>query len=95
MKKIKHKEKKKLRLKSNQNGKSNELMRVSNNFARKAEHINDQREENGFDRLSNPKITELIIRHLKSWARIEQDIIHFNTALDPEEQEEEEFSNEK
>lgn len=72
----------KLRVKSNENGKSNVLTRVSHNFSNKLEGINDKREENGFDRLSNPKITELIIKHKSAWKKIERDIIFFNTNLE-------------
>lgn len=71
----------KLRLKSNNNGKSNCLTRVSNNFSKKLDLINDKREENGLDRLSNPKITELIIKHNSCWKPIQEDIIFFNTNL--------------
>ncbi len=78
----KNNKRKKLRIKSNNNIKANELLRVSNNFARKLEFINDKREENGFDHLSNPKITELIVKHKKFWKAIEQDLIYFNTKLD-------------
>lgn len=87
-------EDKKLRVKSNSNGKSNVLKRVSSSFANKLDFINDKREENGFDKLSNPKITELIIKHISSWKPIEQDIINFNTELDTEEKQEE-FADEK
>ena len=72
----------KLRLKSNTNGKSNILIRVSNNFARRLDLINDKREENGYDRLSNPKINELIVKHIIAWEKIQEDIIFFNTGLE-------------
>ena len=71
----------KLRVK-NENGKSNVLTRVSHNFSNKLEGMNDKREENGFDRLSNPKITELIIKHKSAWKKIERDIVFFNTNLE-------------
>ena len=83
-------EDRKLRLKSNNNEKSNILTRVSNNFARKLEFINDKREENGFDRLSNPKITELIVKHISSWRAIEEDIMLFNTGLELDSEEKQE-----
>jgi len=72
---------KKLRLRSNNCGKSNIPIRVSINFQNKIDTINDKREENGFDRLSGPKITELIITHKKCFPIIENDIIHYNTIL--------------
>ncbi len=86
------KEKQKLRVKSNSNGKANKLTRVSIDFAKKISYINEKREENGFDDLSGPKITDLIIKHKKYWKLIEKDIINFNTQLDTLE---EEFKDEK
>ena len=86
-KKMKYHEDKKLRLRSNNCGKSNILRRVSLNFKNKLDFINKKRDENGFDNLSDPKITELIIKHLKCWKIIEEDIIHYNVGLDPEENE--------
>jgi len=88
-KQIKKNENGKLRLKSNTNGKSNELARVSNNFARKLEFINNKREENGYDKLSNPKITELITKHI-NWRKIQEDIIFFNTGLELDQKEKKE-----
>lgn len=79
---------KSLRVKSDNNGKSNILKRVSNNFSNKIENINNKREENGFDNLSFPKITDLIVKHKTHWKRIEQDIMFFNTELDTEEKQE-------
>ena len=75
-----------LRLKSNGNGGTNLLRRVSIAFAGKLEAINDKREENGFDRISIPKMTELIIRHNTGWNLIERDLIYFNTALEEQEE---------
>lgn len=79
------KEKSKLRVKSKNNNNANKLIRVSNEFAERINNINDKREENGFDNLSGPKITDLIIKHKKYWKLIEEDIINFNTKLDLEE----------
>ena len=84
-------ENKKLRLKSGNNGRSNVNTRVSVSFdneACKDGYINNKRTENGFDALSYPKITDLIIKH-KLWDKIKQDIIHYNTGLDNKENEEE------
>lgn len=78
---------KKLRLRSNNAGKSNILRRVSTNFDKEISdegYINEKRKENGLDKLSGPKITELIIKHKKYWRKIKDDIIHYNTELDEE-----------
>lgn len=75
-----------LRIKSNGTGGANTLKRVSVDFSKKLDAINDRREENGFDRLSNPKMTELIIKHKSAWQIIEKDLIYFNMALEPEEE---------
>lgn len=80
-KKIKYTEDKKLRLRSNNCGKSNVNNRVSINFKSRLDFINKQREENGFDCLSYPKITELIIKHIKCWKTIESDIVCYNTGF--------------
>lgn len=55
----------------------NEIIRVSKGFAKKLSDLNDKREENGFEGLSNPKITDLIIKHKIGWVLIERDIINF------------------
>ena len=81
-------EEKKVRMKSKNGNKSNELVRVSINFKNKIDLINDKRNEYGLDCLSGPKITELIIKH-KKWYIIERDIINYNTNLDKEKEEEE------
>lgn len=70
-------------------GKSNTHSRVSNNFFNKLEEINDKRETLGFDKISNPKITELVVRH-KLWALIERDLMYFNTSLEEDEYKENE-----
>lgn len=90
-KKIKQIQDRKLRLRANNCGKSNINQRVSINFRNKLDFINDQREQNGFDCLSYPKITELIIKHKLYWKSIENDIINYNTQL-YKEQEEVEFN---
>lgn len=72
---------KKLRMKKNKqhNGISNgnQIIRVSNNFSKKLDNINEKREENGLDQLSNPKITDLIISHKLYWLNIEKDILSY------------------
>lgn len=73
---------KKLRLRSNNCGKSNVLRRVSINFANRLDYINKKRDENGFDCLSGPKITELIAKHRKCWKIVQSDIIRYNTNYD-------------
>ena len=75
------------RLRTNNSGKSNVLRRVSVNFKNKLDFINKKREENGLDCLSDPKITELIIKHIKCWKIIQRDIIYYNTKLDEDEEE--------
>lgn len=80
----KSKENKGLRLKSDNNGKSNKLTRVSRHFINKLDFINNKREENGFEKLSYPKITQLIIKHKTSWVPIQNDIILFNNKLNKE-----------
>lgn len=59
----------------------NVLKRISTKFCMRIDKINDRREENGFDKISRPKITELIIRH-KLFPEIEKDIIHFDISLE-------------
>ena len=86
-------EDKKLRLRTNNKGKSNIIRRMSINFKNRIDKINKKREENGFEALSYPKITELIIRHKTSWKKIEEDLIHYNTVLD-EGENPEDFKNE-
>lgn len=80
-KKIKEIQDRRLRLRSNNCGKSNDNIRVSLSFKKKIPFINNKRDENGRDFLSGPKITDLIIRH-KKWKFIENDIIGYNTNLD-------------
>lgn len=70
---------KKLRLRSNSNGKCNVLTRVSRNFVNMLDLINKKRIENGFDKLSNPKLTELIVKHKFHWKPIQDDLIRFDT----------------
>ena len=84
MQKEKIDKKKEQRMRSNGNCKANTLIRVSNGFAKKLDIINEQREKNGLDRISNPKATELIIKHKNSWRPIEQDLIFFNTQIEQE-----------
>lgn len=56
---------------------SNMLRRMSIKFYKKMDHINNKREENGFDHLSLPEKTELIVRH-DGWGEIQKDIICFD-----------------
>lgn len=78
-----------LRIRSNNNGGSNKLIRVSNKFAEKILSINKKRGKKRFEELSGPKITDLIIKHKIGWPKIEEDIIGYNTSLESEFNEEE------
>ena len=69
---------KNIRLKSDSNGKSNVNTRVSRNFDDKLEDINKQREELGLNKLSKPKMTELIVKHKYNWKPIEEDIVTYD-----------------
>ena len=64
------------RLYNQTNGKNNKTTRVSTTFWNKLNYINEKRNEEGLVELSNPKITELIIRH-KLWNVIQQDLINY------------------
>ncbi len=70
--------------KSKNDSPANKLIRVSTKFDKNIDIINDKREENGFDRLFKPKITDLIVRH-DHWRTIKEDIINFD--VDKEEKE--------
>lgn len=94
-KKIKQMQDRKLRLRSNNCGKSNINQRVSLNFRRFADYINERREENGWDCLSYPKISELIVMHKKYSKRVQNDIINYNTLLDEDEENNKEEFNDK
>jgi len=61
----------------------NRIVRISNRLNNKLEKIDVKREENGLDKISHPKKTDLIVRH-KNWKKIEDDIILFNLELDKE-----------
>jgi len=78
--KEKIKEKQKSNKKQYNNG-DNKLIRVSQKFSGKMDFINDEREKNGFDLLSSPKITELITKHHR-WFIIENDLIRFDTEIE-------------
>lgn len=67
--------------KNQYNNSPNVLTRISTKFDLKINEINEKREEIGFDRLSKPKITELIVRH-DFFPKIENDLINFNTELE-------------
>lgn len=90
-KKMKQAQDRKLRLRSNNCGKSNTLMRVAVVVKKTIDKINTKREENGLDCLSGPKITQLYFSHKKYSPLVERDIINYNTLLDDKE---EEFDNE-
>ena len=79
-------ERKRLRALPNNNEKANINKRISNDFNNALDKINEKREENGFDTLSKPKITGLIIKH-ERWEEIKEAIIFFNTKLEGEDQE--------
>ncbi len=68
--------------KSNNHG--SKLIRVHQKFDDKMEDINNKREEKGLDKLSKPKITELIIRH-KQWKSIESGFVNFDINAEGEE----------
>lgn len=85
--KIKQAQDRKLRLRSNNCGKSNVLMRVAVVTKNIIDRINETREENGLDCLSGPKVTQLYFSHKKYSPLIEKDIIGYNTMLDNKEEE--------
>lgn len=63
----------------NRNGTANKLIRVANSFSNKLGDINERREGKGLDKISNPKLTELIVKHKYCWSTMEKDLIDFNT----------------
>jgi len=63
------------------NGESNVLRRMSVNFKKELDNINERREEESFDKLSYPKITELIVKHKNGWPLIKKDIIYYNNKV--------------
>lgn len=85
--KIKQAQDRKLRLRSNNCGKSNVLMRVAIIAKNSIDKINTTREENGLDCLSGPKVTQLYFSHKRYSPLIEKDIISYNTLLDDKEEE--------
>ena len=85
-KKLKQVQDRNLRLRSNNCGKSNVLTRVAVVVKKTIDLINKERDENGFDCLSGPKITQLYFSHKKYSPLIEKDIINYNTLLDDEEE---------
>ena len=85
--KIKQAQDRKLRLRSNNCGKSNVLMRVALITKTSIDKINERREENGLDCLSGPKVTQLYFSHKKYSPLIERDIVGYNTMLDDKEEE--------
>jgi len=58
----------------------NILRRMSKRFFNKMELIDQKRKEFGFDSLSLPEKTCLVVRH-KEWGKIEDDIINFDKKL--------------
>lgn len=85
--KIKQAQDRKLRLRSNNCGKSNVLLRVALITKNTIDRINTKREENGLDCLSGPKITQLYFSHKKYSPLIEREIINYNTLLEDQEEE--------
>jgi hypothetical protein len=65
----------------NINNFSNILRRMSIMFYDQMGFIDEKRRENGFDDLSLPEKTELIVKH-KNWSLIQNDIIHFDKSQD-------------
>ncbi len=65
------------------NGKTNSniLRRMSMSFYEKFLYANDKREEMGFEKLSLPEYTNLIVKH-QGWTSIISDIIHFNKEIE-------------
>jgi hypothetical protein len=63
------------------NNGSNIGRRMSIKFFNQMNMIDEKRRENGFDNLSLPEKTELIIKH-KNWSLIQDDIIHFDKSQD-------------
>lgn len=81
-KKIKQAQDRKLRLRSNNCGKPNILVRVAIVTKDAIDRINVKREEKGLDCLSGPRVTHLYFSHKKYSSLIERDIINYNTLLD-------------
>jgi len=71
---------KKLKLRRSLNSAS-KLIRVSGKFNETLEKINEKRENLALEKITNPKICELIIRHI-SWSKIKEDIINFNVNVE-------------
>ena len=59
----------------------NGLTRVSNKFLHRLNNIDFQRKGLNQEKISQPKKTELIIRHV-NWKDIEKDIINFDSKQD-------------
>ena len=70
-----------IKKKNHYNNSPNDLIRVSIKLIQEIDNINTNREESGFGKLSNPKVTELIARH-KLFNKIKEDIIHFDATLE-------------
>ncbi len=83
-KKLKQAQDRKLRLRSNNCGKPNILVRVAAVTKDTIDRINTKREENGLDCLSGPRVTHLYFSHRKYSLLIEKDIIKYNTLLEDE-----------
>lgn len=60
---------------------SNTTIRVSLIFDEKINNINEKREVSGFESLSKPKITDLIVKH-KLFQKIENDLINYNLMIE-------------
>lgn len=90
--KKKYYEDKNVRLKANGKKNTNTNQRVAIIFNNKLNKINSKRIENGLDELSFPKMTYLIVRHIKCWPIIEQDLILYNNSIDIDSEEDVEFN---
>ena len=77
-------EKKELKNDKNKKVKENIVRRMATKFFLKYLYVNEQREVNGFTKLSLPKFTSLVIRHDR-WHEIEKAIIFFNKEIENEE----------
>jgi len=59
---------------------ANILRRISIPFYKDMIFIDEKRDEYGFDPISSPEKTSLILKH-KFWITIKEDLIHFNKNL--------------
>lgn len=57
--------------------KNSQHIRVSKNFDKELNDINEIREKNGDFKMSKPKITNLIIKHKYFWKKMKEDLINY------------------